>query len=215
MNLEERKLRLIESLKREGILRKPEVIKAMMRVPREEFVLPFYRKEAYGDYPLPVEGGQTISAPHMVVMMTELLDLKRGQKVLDIGTGTGYHAAVMAEVVGPEGEIYGIERVRDLAERAAETLKKLGYKNIHIYVGDGSAGMPEKGPFDRILVACAAPHIPEPLIEQLKDGGKMVIPVGKMTQRLILVEKKGEKVEKSFHGYCVFVPMLGKHGFRR
>ncbi len=214
MGLEEKKIRLIENLKREGILRSPEVIEAMMKAPREEFVLPFYRREAYGDYPLPVEAGQTISAPHMVAMMTELLDLKRGHKVLDIGTGTGYHAAVMAEIVGPEGRIYGVERIKELAERAAETLKSLGYENVEIYHGDGSVGLPDKAPFDRILVACAAPDIPKPLIEQLNDGGKMVIPVGRGTQRLILVEKIGNKVRKSNHGYCVFVPMIGKYGVR-
>ncbi len=215
MGLEEKKRKLIENLKREGILRSPEVIEAMMKAPREEFVLPFYRREAYGDYPLPVEGGQTISAPHMVAMMTELLDLKRGHRVLDIGTGTGYHAAVMAEIVGPEGRIHGVERIKELAERAAETLKSLGYENVEIYHGDGSVGLPDKAPFDRVLVACAAPDIPKPLIEQLKDGGKMVIPVGRGTQRLILVEKMGYKVRKSSHGYCVFVPMIGKYGVRR
>ncbi len=213
MNLEERRRELIENLKKEGILRKKEVVDAMSRVPREEFVLPFYRKEAYADYPLPAEGGQTISAPHMVAMMTELLDLKRGHRVLDVGTGTGYHAAVMAEIVGPEGEIYGVEMVRALAERAVETIRRTGYDNIRIYVGDGSVGMPDKAPFDRILVACAAPDIPEPLIKQLKDGGKMVIPVGNMTQRLMLVEKSGNKIKTSFHGYCIFVPMKGRYGF--
>ena len=215
MGLEEKKRRLIESLKMEGMLRSPEVIEAMMKVPREEFVLPFYRKEAYNDYPLPVEGGQTISAPHMVAMMTELLDLKRGQRVLDIGTGTGYHAAVMAEIVGPEGRVYGVERVKDLAERATETLTRLGYGNVEIYHGDGSVGLEDKAPFDRILVACAAPDVPEPLIRQLRDGGKMVIPVGYGTQTLMLVEKSGDKIRKERHGECVFVPMIGKHGFRR
>ena len=214
MKAEERRKRLVENLRKEGILRKKEVIEAMLKVPREEFVLPFYRKEAYGDYPLPVEGGQTISAPHMVAMMTELLDLKKGHRVLDVGTGTGYHAAVMAEIVGEKGEIYGVEIVRELAERSIETLRRLGYENIRIYAGDGSRGLPEKAPFDRILVACAAPNVPEPLVEQLKDGGKMVIPVGNMTQRLILLEKSGKKTEKSFHGYCVFVPMKGEYGFR-
>ena len=214
MNLDESRRRLVEALKDEGILRSPRVIRAVMKVPRENFVLPFYRKQAYSDYPLPSEGGQTISAPHMVSMMTELLDLRPGHKVLDIGTGTGYHAAVMAEIVGPEGHIYGVEIAPRLVEIARERIKNLGYENIEIHAGDGSLGMRSRAPFDRISVACAPPEIPSPLVEQLKDGGKMVIPVGAGEQRLMLVEKSGGEIKKSFHGYCIFVPMKGIYGAR-
>ena len=210
----DRKEALIRNLIEEGYLKSPEVIEAMRRVPREEFVLPFHRKHAYSDTPLPIDGGQTISAPHMVAMMTELLGLKRGHRVLDVGSGSGYHAAVMAEMVGPEGKVYGIERVPDLVESSREALERLGYDNVEIIHGDGSIGLPEHAPYDRISVACASPDVPAPLFEQLKEGGKMVIPVGSGEQRLLLVEKKDGKMVQSFHGYCVFVPMIGEYGFR-
>ena len=214
MDYDESRRRLVEALINEGILKSPWVIEAMRKVPRERFVLPFYRKQAYSDHPLPSEGGQTISAPHMVAIMTELLDLKPGHKVLDIGSGTGYHAAVMAEIVGPEGRIYGVEVIPQLVEIARDNLKEMGYENIEIHAGDGSVGMRSRAPFDRILVACAPPEIPPPLVEQLKDGGKMVIPVGVGEQRLMLVEKNGGEIERSFHGHCIFVPMKGRYGAR-
>ncbi len=191
------------------------VARAMLRVPRHLFVPPQYSSEAYSDYPLPIGHGQTISAPHMVAIMCELLDLKPGHKVLEVGGGSGYHAAVVAELVGKDGRVIVIERIPELAKRAEKTLRELGYDNVIVLVGDGSEGCADYAPYDRIYVTAAAPDIPQPLIEQLKPGGKMVIPVGDAVQELYVVEKdwSGE-IRKKRWGSVRFVPLIGKYGFR-
>lgn len=199
-----------------GILRgnvSERVLEAMERVPRELFVPRSIRHTAYEDRPLPIGEGQTISAPHMVAMMCDVLEIAGGMKVLDVGTGSGYHAAVIADLVGPEGHVYSIERIPELVFFAKKNLEAAGVKNVTVLEGDGSRGLPEYAPYDRINVAATAPKIPEPLKEQLKVGGKLVIPVGSCYQELVLVERTQEGFELEHHGGVVFVPLVGDHGF--
>ncbi|UXD21581.1 protein-L-isoaspartate O-methyltransferase [Ignicoccus pacificus DSM 13166] len=208
MNKEE----LIAKLIREGYIARKEVAEAMLKVPREEFVPEELRPYAYEDRPLPIGEGQTISAPHMVAYMIEAAGIKRGDKVLEVGTGSGYHAAVMAEVVGPEGHVFTIERIPELAERAKERLERLGYGDrVTVYVGDGSKGIPEEAPFDKIIVTAAAKEIPEELLRQLKPGGIMVIPVEEAPgfQVLYRVHKSPDgkiRIEKLLP--VMFVPLV-------
>jgi protein-L-isoaspartate(D-aspartate) O-methyltransferase len=166
----------------------PAVEQALQRVPRHEFVPPDQKTRAYLNQPLPIGHGQTISQPYIVALMTDLLDLKKGDVVLEIGTGSGYHAAVLAELAK---EVYTIEIIEPLGLQAAERFKRLGYKNIETRIADGYYGWKEHAPFDAIVVTAAASYIPPPLIQQLKPGGKMIIPVGShfLTQYLVMVEK--------------------------
>jgi protein-L-isoaspartate(D-aspartate) O-methyltransferase len=181
----------------------------MGTVPRHEFVPESYRRESYEDFPLPIGHGQTISQPFIVAFMTEQLDPKPTDKVLEIGTGSGYQAAVLSAVVA---EVYTIEIVEALGRRAEADLKRLGYKNVKVRVGDGYQGWLEAAPFDAIIVTCAPEHIPKPLIEQLKDGGRMIIPVGELgDQCLYLLEKRGAEIKRRAVLPVRFVPMTGKH----
>ena len=202
---------LIQHLIREGYLKSKEVIEAMRAVPREIFVPEHLREYAYADMPLEIGHGQTISAPHMVAMMLEALQLNENSKVLEIGTGTGYHAAVAAKIA-EKGMIYTIERIEELAEKARENFRKLGIKNVRVFVGDGSMGLPEYAPYTHIYATCSAPKISEKLIEQLAKGGRMVIPVGRIYGELWLVEKN-DVIKKRNLGGCAFVPMVGKEGY--
>ena len=185
------------------------VIEAMRKVPRHLFVPPEYRDAAYEDRPLPIGEGQTISQPYIVALMTEALGLKGGERVLEIGTGSGYQAAILAELAG---EVYTIEIVPSLAKRAEELLRDLGYDNIHVSQGDGSFGWPEAAPFDAIILTCAAPRVPERLLEQLKDKGRMVLPLGRdpVFQSLVLITKDGDEFEQRMITGVVFVPMTGE-----
>jgi protein-L-isoaspartate(D-aspartate) O-methyltransferase len=184
------------------------VLDVMGRVPRHQFVPPPWQEQAYDDRPLPIGEGQTISQPYIVALMTQLADPKRDSKALDVGTGSGYQAAVLAELAK---EVYSIEIVESLADAARRRLQSLGYKNVTVRHGDGYRGWPEKAPFDVIIVAAAPDHIPQPLIEQLALGGKLVIPVGKWLQELLVVEKAedGGLVRRSV-APVAFVPMTGE-----
>lgn len=206
---------LVRNLLRRGYVSKPEVAEAMGRVPREEFLPGPLKDEAYIDSPLPIGSGQTISAPHMVAMMSEALDLRPGQKVLEIGAGSGYHAAVVSELVSPGGHVFTIERIEELAGFARENIARAGYAgSVTVLLSDGSAGLPQEAPFDRIFVACGAPSVPAPLKSQLKDGGVMVVPVGgRMIQDLMRVERRGMEYRTHNLGGCVFVPLIGEHGY--
>jgi len=213
-NFESVRARLIDRLKKRiGVDHISEqVLHAMMSVPRHLFVRKSDIAHAYDDYPLPIGYGQTISAPHIVAIMCTLLDVEKGMNILEIGGGSGYHAAVLAELTGPDGMVYSIERIPELAEFARDNLRNAGYPNAAVMTGDGTLGLPEYAPYDRILVACAAPAIPPPLIDQLKRGGKMVIPIGDYMQELYLVHKN-DVISKEKSGGVIFVPLIGKYGF--
>ena len=184
------------------------VLKAMSEVPRHRFVSEERRDEAYEDRPLPIGHGQTISQPYVVAFMTEQLDPQPTDKVLEIGTGSGYQAAVLSSLVA---EVYTMEIVAPLGQRARAELQRLGYGNVKVRIGDGYKGWPEAGPFDAIIVTCAPDAIPEPLVSQLKEGGRMVIPVGPaFDQMLYLLTKRGGKMERKAVLPVLFVPMTGE-----
>lgn len=210
----EKRKRLVERLKGEvGLSEK--VARAMLEVPRHLFAPPEVRDEAYNDYPLLIGHGQTISAPHMVAIICELLDLKNGDKVLEVGTGSGYHAAVVSRIVGDDGVVISVERIPELAERARETLEALGYTNVRVVVGDGSIGYEPEAPYDKIYVTASAPRIPAKLLMQLKNGGRMVIPVGDFIQHLYVVDRdEYGQIKTRNWGAVRFVPLVGKDGFR-
>jgi protein-L-isoaspartate(D-aspartate) O-methyltransferase len=185
-----------------------QILAAMRKVPRHEFVPEPMRRFAYEDNPLPIGHGQTISQPYIVAFMTERLQPKSTDRVLEIGTGSGYQAAVLAELVA---DVYTIEIVEPLAKRAEADLKRLGYKNVSVRAGDGYQGWAEAAPFDAVIVTCAPEQIPQPLIDQLKEGGRMIIPVGPSNdQQLYLLERKGAKVERRAVLPVRFVPMTGR-----
>lgn len=186
----------------------PRVLAAMRKVPRHEFVPEALRARAYEDGPLPIGHRQTISQPFVVAFMTDRLEPKPTDRVLEIGTGSGYQAAVLAELVA---QVYTIEIVEDLARRAAADLTRLGYTNVHVRAGDGFKGWPEAAPFDAIIVTCAPEKVPQPLIDQLKDGGRMIVPVGPMgDQDLVLLHKHGARLERRAVLPVRFVPMTGE-----
>ncbi len=194
-------------------IRDERVLDAMRRVPRHEFAGQWNAEKAYDDMALPIGAGQTISQPYMVALMTELLELKGGEKVLEIGTGSGYQTAVLAELAA---EVCTVEYVPELSIRAEEKLRSLGYSNIKFKVGNGSLGWPEAAPFQGMIVTAGAPQIPAPLFEQLdNDGGVIVIPVGSRdSQKLIKGRKYAGRFFEEFQTYCVFVPLLGEYGWR-
>lgn len=208
---EEERKKLVDHLRRQGV--SEAVLTAMLKVKRHLFVPQYLSAQAYADYPLPIGEGQTISAPHMVAMMCNYLELERNDRVLEIGAGSGYHAAVIAELIGDEGRVYSVERIPWLVEFATENLKRAGYTTVTVISGDGTLGLPEHAPYDKISVTCAAPDVPPPLLEQLKTGGKLIIPIGKYRQMLYLLEKK-DGVTRERKADVVFVPLLGKYGFK-
>jgi protein-L-isoaspartate(D-aspartate) O-methyltransferase len=193
-------------------IRDARVLDAMRRVPRHLFVPPGSRSLAYEDHPIPIGQGQTISQPYMVAFMTQALELRGGERVLEIGTGSGYQTAILAEICR---EVFSIERIHELAEAAESALTALGYRNIRLLVGDGSEGWPAQAPFDGILVAAAAPSIPQKLRDQLADNGVMVIPVGdwRRTQEILVARMTGGTVTIERSIGCRFVPLIGAGGF--
>lgn len=206
--------RMVQHLIWDRIIRNEEVIMAMKETPRHIYVPESLRHAAYEDTPLPIGWGQTISAPHMVAMMCEAVALQSREKVLEIGAGSGYHAAVMSRIVGEDGMIYTVERFQELADFAEKNLEADGRKNVKVFTGDGTLGLPEFSPYDAIVVTCAAPQIPKTYIEQTRDGGRILIPVGRMPSDLILARKKEGKIERENLGGCMFVPLVGKFGFK-
>ena len=184
------------------------VLAAMLKVPRHLFVGEDLQNLAYSDQPLPIGEEQTVSQPYMVALMTELLRLKGDEKVLEIGTGSGYQTAVLAELAG---EVYTVEIVESLAQKAQRLLEDLGYRNIHFKTGDGYFGWEEHAPFDEIIVTCGPDQAPQPLVDQLAEGGSLVIPVGSMYQILTILEKTKGKLQKRKSISCRFVPMTGEH----
>jgi len=192
-------------------IRDPRVLAALRQVPRHRFIPASLWDQAYGDYPLPIGEDQTISQPYIVALMTEILEPRETDKVLEIGAGSGYQAAILAELVA---QVFTMDRVGPLADRARETLAALGYKNIQTRWGDGTLGWPEEAPFDGIMVTAAAPQVPRPLTEQLAPGGRLVIPVGdRYSQTLTLVRRTKDGLKFEYRGGCRFVPLIGKYGW--
>jgi protein-L-isoaspartate(D-aspartate) O-methyltransferase len=222
MNFEEKRKGLVKSLSKRKVLNKKEVTEAMLRVPRHLFIPKDAESSAYMDTPLSIGCHQTISAPHMNAMMCEYLELKEGDKVLEIGTGSGYHAALCAELVAPKdslnpGHVYTVERHEELVENARTSLKETGYNNsVTVIHGDGTMGYPKEAPYDKILVTAASPKkIPPPLRVQLKEGGILCIPAGSMGygQDLYVIKKHGDNFESKKITGVRFVPLIGKFGF--
>ncbi len=212
-NFEKLRKQMVEAqLKPRGIA-DPRVLWAMGKVPRDQFVPEDQKALAYEDYPLPIECNQTISQPFTVAMMTQLLKLRGKEKVLEVGTGSGYQAAVLAELAK---KVYTIESYRDLAENAEKVLNKLGYKNIKVSTGDGTCGFKKFAPYDGIIVTAGAPHIPKPLTEQLSEGGRLVIPLGgRFLQTMARITKKDSKIIREDFGGYRFVPLVGKCGWEK
>jgi protein-L-isoaspartate(D-aspartate) O-methyltransferase len=202
----EREQMVAQQIAARGV-RDEQTLDAMRRVPRHLFVPPEVASQAYADHPLPIGHGQTISQPYIVAFMTEALHLDAGDTVLEVGTGSGYQAAILAEIAS---RVYTIEIVEPLAEEAAARLRKLGYDNVEVRAGDGYQGWPEAAPFDAIMVTAAAPRIPEPLKEQLADGGRLILPVGDDWQELVVVARRGDRFEQERVLPVRFVPMTGE-----
>ncbi|PIU42362.1 MAG: protein-L-isoaspartate O-methyltransferase [Candidatus Omnitrophica bacterium CG07_land_8_20_14_0_80_42_15] len=189
------------------------VLSAFKKVPRHAFIPELESDNTYGDFPLPIGEGQTISQPYMVALMSELLELKKDEKVLEIGTGSGYQAAILAELAG---KVYSVERFENLAKSAERILEKLGYQNIKIKIGDGTLGWDEYAPYDGIIVTAGAPEIPKSLLEQLAEGGRLIIPVGgHYSQMLTLVRNVKGKFKTLDICGCIFVPLVGKEAWSK
>jgi len=209
---EQERERLVQQLCEQGYIKTDWVKQAFLTIPREEFIPDFLKNYSYVDTPLDIGNGQTISAPHMVAIMCEALGIKKGQKILEVGTGSGYHAAIVAHLVEETGRVYTIERFESLAAKAKQNLQSIHNTNVIVEIGDGSCGLPAYQPYDRIYVTCAAPSIPPPLIDQLRDPGKLLIPVGDMYCELTLLTKEKQKQTVRHLGGCVFVPLVGRFG---
>lgn len=203
--------RMVETQLRPRGISDERVLAAMARVPRHLFVRGEGRA-AYEDTPLPIGSAQTISQPYMVAIMTQELGLRGHERMLEIGTGSGYQSAVLAEVCA---QVYSVERIPELAEHASEVLAKLGYRNVEIVVGDGTLGLPEHAPYDGVMVTAATPGLAPPWIEQLAEGGRIVAPVGdRWSQTLVIATKEHGEVKQRNGGGCVFVPLIGRYGFQ-
>jgi protein-L-isoaspartate(D-aspartate) O-methyltransferase len=209
MNLETARAELFKRLRQE--IHDHAVLEAMARIPRELFVPSADQHLAYADIPLPIGQGQTISQPFIVALMTQALELVGGERVLEVGTGSGYQTALLAELAG---HVVSVERYESLAEEARRRLDTLGYRNVEIHVGNGSLGWSPGSPYDAIIVTAGAPSLPQELLDQLKDGGRLVIPVGsRYDQELFQVVKRGDRLEKRSLGLCRFVPLTGRAGW--
>jgi protein-L-isoaspartate(D-aspartate) O-methyltransferase len=209
----EREAMVERHLKRRGIT-EPHIVEAFLAVPREEFVSPDYAHLAYGDHPLPIEAGQTISQPYIVALMVQAAGIKAGDRVLEVGAGSGYAAAVISRIAG---QVIAIERQHDLVDVARQRLERLGYDNVEIVEGDGTRGWPDQAPFDAILAAASGSHVPRPLVEQLAPAGRLVMPVGDpgWVQQLIKVTKNddGTLLQQDL-GEVRFVPLIGEEGWK-
>src|ERR1039457_6312945 len=208
---QQQRARMVEEQLRGRGIREPRLLAAMGKIPREEFIANEDSGNAYGDHPLPIGAGQTVSQPYIVAAMIAALELRPTDHMLEVGTGTGYEAAILGELVA---EVWTIERHQELAMAAREILARLGYVNVHVVVGDGSVGLPQHAPFDKILVAAAAPKIPDSLVAQLAAGGRLVVPVGnRFEQQVQVVRKVGSEAVVALHDLCRFVPLVGEEGW--
>jgi protein-L-isoaspartate(D-aspartate) O-methyltransferase len=209
----EKRLYMVKTQMRARDITDEDVLAAMEAVPRHEFVPPEFVGQAYEDHPLPIGYGQTISQPYIVALMTQLLKINRGYKILEIGTGSGYQAAILAQLTD---EVYTVEIIRELAESAEERLKRLGYTNVYVKNADGYYGWEEHAPYDAIIVTAAPDHVPQPLVQQLKDGGILVLPVGPPGgyQTLWQITREGDEVKSRNVTGVLFVPLTGEHSQR-
>lgn len=207
---------LIAHMKSLGYLKSKSLEEALRKYPRHEFVPKNLRELSYRDSPLSIGHGQTISQPSVTVLMTEYLEVKEGNRVLEVGSGSGWSASLLSYLVGEKGFVYTIERIKGLAAFAKKNLEKFNIKNAKVYERDGSLGLKEHAPFDRIIMTCACPDIPKPFIHQLKKDGIMVLPLGNLYMQKMVIIKKIEKgiEKKELPGYFVFVPLLGHYGFK-
>ncbi len=193
-------------------IRAPKLLEVLRRIPRHEFVPGLFGRAAYEDHPLPIGAGQTISQPYMVALMTERLELTGKERVLEIGTGSGYQTAILSSLAA---KVYTVERVSELARRAEEIFSRLGYSNIEVQVGDGTRGWEEHSPYDGIIVTAGAPVVPPPLLEELSEGGRLVIPVGGgYSQSLAIFRREGGRITRRDECGCVFVPLIGEYGWK-
>ncbi len=210
----QRRITMVRNLEEEGIIDR-RVLKAMESIPRHEFVQEDLEIEAYSNMPLPIGYDQTISQPYTIAFMLEALELNKGNKVLEIGTGSGYNASLIAEIIGKEGKVYTVEIIPELVELARRNIGRLGINNIKIIQGDGSVGYEKEKPYDRIIITAGAPKIPEALVKQLKTGGIIIGPVGSTySQNMVRIKKKKEGLTKEDLGEFIFVPLKGKYGFK-
>lgn len=194
-------------------IREARLLDVFRKVPRHRFIDPLNQENAYGDFPLEIGSGQTISQPYIVALMVQFINVNSGDRVLEIGTGSGYETAILGEL---SKEVFSVERIRSLAEKAEKILSQLGYINIKINVGDGTLGWQDFAPFDKIIVAASSPDVPRPLIDQLAPGGSMVIPIGpRLSQRLVIIEKSTQgHIIKKEGSSCIFVPLIGEHAWK-
>ncbi|MCK8601034.1 protein-L-isoaspartate(D-aspartate) O-methyltransferase [Syntrophobacteraceae bacterium DRH4] len=212
INFQKARDRMVETQLISRGIKDPRVLEAMRKVPRHMFVDEALQEQAYSDHPMPIGDKQTISQPYIVALMTETLQLKGDEKVLEIGTGSGYQAAILGELAE---RVFSIERYPNLAYRANQVLQKLGYKNVIVRVADGTIGWPDEAPFDAIMVTAGAPRVPQPLVDQLAMGGRLVVPVGdRISQELILVKRVPEGIQKTNLGGVRFVDLVGKWGWQ-
>jgi protein-L-isoaspartate(D-aspartate) O-methyltransferase len=211
--LSRRREQMVWAQLRQRGIRDERVLAAMARVPREEFVTPELKRDAYADAPLPIGSGQTISQPFMVATMLEAMQLRPSDRVLEVGTGTGYQAALLGELAV---EVWTVERHTELADRARQILQELGYRNVQVVQGDGSLGLPERAPFDKILVAAGAPEAPTSLVAQLVNGGMLGVPIGNRVEQLLHIVRKTEAgIVTSATVPCSFVPLVGAEGWKK
>ena len=211
MTFDDQRERMVDTQLKARGLTDERLLAAFLKVPRHLFVPMEFRQDAYADRPLPIASSQTISQPYIVALMTDALRLRGHERVLEIGTGTGYQTAILAEMAL---EVFSVERLPELLPAAAKRLDGLGYLNIHLSAGNGTLGRPESVPYDAIVVSAAAPEIPDPLVAQLADGGRMVLPIGSpQAQTLTLVEKHRGALRRTDLGSCAFVPLIGRYGW--
>ncbi len=206
MNMNNEKKELIEYWEKTGVVKSKKIIKAFEEVDREDFILKGYGMEVYGDYPLPIFEGQTISQPTTVAMMLELLEVKQDSKILEIGTGSGYNAALLSKLT--KNKVVSVERIKKLVDFAKKNLKKAGIKNVEVIYGDGTKGYKKQAPYDRIIATCGAKNIPDAWKTQLAEGGLIVAPIGEPDQVMVLARKKNGKISYQKKGEFRFVPLV-------
>lgn len=209
------KEQLISAWKQGSLITDARVVEAFRKVPREKFILPRYAEHAYEDAPLPIPAGQTISQPTTVLLMSQALDVRQGMSVLEVGAGSGYQGAILAELVGASGQVHSVETVPELVNFAQQNLRAAGYsKRVTVSYGDGSQGFAARAPYERIIVTAAAPAVPPPLLTQLKDGGILLLPLDSnpLGQTMVRIRKHGDVLEREELGQFTFVPLTGKFG---